>query len=162
MKDTIDYRSELTEFLLVTLANDIAPATDDDARDASYAALRRAIETKTDAALRTGLAAWFAREAYEDATETPYRFLSKVRKPCGQLKDEATCSKSSLCGWDKGDCKVQVRTSRVKPAEILEQIRTTLMTNDKQRALVLDNRLSRFFSTVLYLEMPNETIRVGI
>jgi hypothetical protein len=50
----------------------------------------------------------------------------------------------------------------VTPAEILDQIRTTLMTNDKQRALVLDNRLSRFFSTVLYLEMPNETIRVGI
>jgi hypothetical protein len=50
----------------------------------------------------------------------------------------------------------------VKSEEILEQIRTTLMTNEKQRALVLDNRLSRFFSTVLYLEMPNETIRTGL
>jgi len=161
-KDKLDYRAELVEFLLFSLANDIAPATDDEARDASYAALRRAIETKSDAALRAGLEAWYKAEAYEETTETPYRFLSKVRKPCGQLKSEETCSKSSLCGWDKGDCKVQVRTSRVTPAEILDQIRTTLLTNDKQRALVLDNRLSRFFSTVLYLEMPTETIRVGI
>jgi hypothetical protein len=161
-KDKLDYRSELVEFLLFSLANDIAPASDDDARDATYAGLRRAIETKTESALRTELKAWYDREAYEDATDTTYKFISKVRKPCGQMKDEPTCSKSSLCGWDKGDCKVQVRTSRVTPAEILDQIRKTLLTNEKQRALVLDNRLSRFFSTVLYLEMPNETIRVGI
>jgi hypothetical protein len=35
---------------------------------------------------------------------------------------------------------------------------TTLVTNEKQRALVLDERLSPFFSTVLYLEMPHELI----
>jgi hypothetical protein len=162
-KDKLDYRAELVEFLLFSLANDIAPAADDDARDAAYAALRRAIETKSEAALRSELAAWYAKEAYEDATDTTYSFISKVRKPCGQMKDNPdACSKASLCGYDKDDCKVQVQTSRVTPAEILDQIRTTLMTNDKQRALVLDNRLSRFFSTVLYLEMPTETIRVGI
>jgi hypothetical protein len=131
-------------------------ATDDEARDASYAPLRHAIETKTG--VRPLLEAWYAREAYENAVETPYRFLSKVRTPCGQLKDEATCSKSSLCGWDKGDCKVQVRTSALKRDAILEWMERTLLKNDKQRALVLDNRLSRFFSTVLYLEMPNEWI----
>jgi hypothetical protein len=161
-KDKIDYRSELVEFLLFSLANDIAPAVDDEARDVNYFALRRAIDRKDTASLGRLLADWYGREAYEDGTDTAYKFISKVRKPCGQLKSEETCSKSSLCGWDKNDCKVQVRTSRVTPAEILEQIRTLLLTNDKQRALVLDNRLSRFFSTVLYLEMPNETIRVGI
>jgi hypothetical protein len=34
----------------------------------------------------------------------------------------------------------------------------TLKENPKQRALVLDGRLSPFFSTVLYLEMPHELI----
>jgi hypothetical protein len=155
-KDEIDYKSELLEFLLFALANDIAPATDDEARDATYVPLRRAIETKTG--IRPLLDAWYAKEAYETAVETPYRFLSKVRTPCGQLKDEGTCSKSSLCGWDKGDCKVQVRTSALKRDAILEWIERTLRENDKQRALVLDNRLSRFFSTVLYLEMPHEWI----
>ena len=161
-KDKIDYRSELVEFLLFSLANDIAPAVDDEARDVNYMALRRAIDRKDTASLGRLLADWYGREAYEETTKTTYKFISKVRKPCGQMTDEPTCSKSSLCGWDKNDCKVQVQTSRVTSAELLEQIQTILLTNDKQRALVLDNRLSRFFSTVLYLEMPHETIRVGI
>lgn len=155
-KDKIDYKSELLEFLLFSLANDIAAATDDEARDATYAPLRRAIETKTN--VRPLLEAWYKAEAYETTLETPYRFLSKVRTPCGQLKDETTCSTSSLCGWNKGDCKVQVRTSKAKSADLLNWVETTLLKNDKQRALVLDNRLSRFFSTVLYLEMPHEKI----
>jgi hypothetical protein len=46
----------------------------------------------------------------------------------------------------------------VKAKELLERIRTTILTNAKLRALVLDNRMSPFFSTVLYLEMPNEWI----
>jgi hypothetical protein len=161
-KDKIDYRSELVEFLLFSLANDIAPAVDDEARDVNYMALRRAIDRKDTASLGRLLADWYGREAYEETTKTTYKFISKVRKPCGQMTDEPTCSKSSLCGWDKNDCKVQVQTSRVTSAELLEQIQRILLTNDKQRALVLDNRLSRFFSTVLYLEMPHETIRVGI
>jgi hypothetical protein len=36
------------------------------------------------------------------------------------------------------------------------------MENSKQRALVLDGRLSPFFSTILYLEMPNELITTTI
>ena len=151
LKDTIDYASEVYEFLLFSLAGDIAA----DAND--YADLRSAIERKDAAALGPLLADWYKKEAYEDASETPYRFLSKVRTPCGQMKDESTCKASSLCGWDKGDCKVRVQPSRSTGA-LLPRIQTTLLKNDKQRALVLDNRLSRFFSTVLYLEMPNEWI----
>lgn len=151
-KANIDYESEVYEFLLFSLAGDIAA----DAND--YADLRSAIERKDEAALGPLLADWYAKEAYEDATKTEYAFLSKVRTPCGQFKDnEEMCKHSTLCGWDKGDCKVRVQPSRLTRA-VLPRIQTTLLTNDKQRALVLDNRLSRFFSTVLYLEMPNEWI----
>jgi hypothetical protein len=156
-KDKIDYASEVYEFLLFSLANDIAAAADNEASANEYAALRSAIERKDETALGPLLARWYATEAYETATEKPYRLLSKIRKPCGQLTDETTCTKSTLCGWDKGDCKVQVQRPRLN-APLLPRIQTTLLTNDKQRALVLDNRLSRFFSTVLYLEMPNEWI----
>jgi hypothetical protein len=158
LKDTIDYASELYEFLLMSLASDIAVDASGDSRDATYAPLRTAIQAGDIAALTSELAAWYAREAYEQKTKTPYQFLSKVRTPCGQLTSEKTCSKSSLCGWSKGDCKIQVRTSLVKSADLLERVRTTLVENPKQRALVLDNRISRFFSTVLYLELPHEWI----
>jgi hypothetical protein len=158
LKDTIDYASELFEFLLLSLATDLQTDGDGEIVEARYAPLRTAVEGQDKAALKTQLDVWYAAEAYETKMKTPYQFLSKVRTPCGQLTDEATCSKSSLCGWRNGDCKVQVRSTQVKPKELLERIRSTLLTNAKLRALVLDNRMSPFFSTVLYLEMPNEWI----
>jgi hypothetical protein len=158
LKDSIDYASELSEFLLMSLATDLQTDGDGDIVEATYAPLRTAIEARDKTALKTQLDVWYRAEAYEEKTKTPYQFLSKVRTPCGQLTDEATCSKSSLCGWRNGDCKIQVRTAQVKAKELLERIRTTLLTNAKLRALVLDNRMSPFFSTVLYLEMPNEWI----
>jgi hypothetical protein len=158
LKDSIDYGSELFEFLLLSLATDLQTDAAGEIVEARYAPLRTAIETQNKAALKTQLDVWYTAEAYETKTKTPYQFLSKVRTPCGQLTDEATCSKSSLCGWRNGDCKVQVRSTQVKSKELLERIRSTLLTNAKLRALVLDNRMSPFFSTLLYLEMPNEWI----
>jgi hypothetical protein len=150
LKDSIEYETEVYEFLVFSLAKDV--------QTADYEPLRRALESKDASALGPALDAWFKAEAYEEKTKTPYQFLSKVRTPCGQLKDEATCSKSSLCGWRGGDCKIQVRTSQVNKDRLLTRLRTTMLTNDKQRALVLDDRVSPFFSTVLYLEMPHELI----
>jgi hypothetical protein len=46
----------------------------------------------------------------------------------------------------------------VEKEAVLKRMVKTLRDNDKQRSLVLDGRLSPFFSTVLYLEMPNELI----
>jgi len=158
VKDSIDYASELFEFLLLSLATDLQTDADGEIVEARYAPLRTAIETQDKATLKTQLDVWYAAEAYETKTKTPYAFLSKVRTPCGQLTNEETCSKSSLCGWRNGDCKIQVRSAQVKSKELLERIRSTLLTNAKLRALVLDNRMSPFFSTVLYLEMPNEWI----
>jgi hypothetical protein len=45
---------------------------------------------------------------------------------------------------------------------VLRRLAKTLAGNDKQRALVLDGRMSPFFSTVLYLEMPHELITTSI
>jgi hypothetical protein len=158
LKDKIDYESELYEFLLFSLATDIQADGHGDALQATYGPLRKALQTKDAKALKKALAEWYTAEAYDESTKTPYQFLSKVRTPCGQLTSETTCNQSSLCGWRKGDCKVQVRTSQVDKEKLMTRLQTTLLTNDKQRALVLDTRVSPFFSTVLYLEMPHEWI----
>jgi hypothetical protein len=50
----------------------------------------------------------------------------------------------------------------VEKEAVLKRMVKTLRDNDKQRALVLDARLSPFFSTVLYLEMPNELITTSV
>jgi hypothetical protein len=158
LKDKIDYESELYEFLLFSLANDIQSDGRGKALNGDYDLLRTAVQTKDAAKLKKALTAWYKAEAYEEKTKTPYQFLSKVRTPCGQLTSEDTCKQSSLCGWRNGDCKVQVRTSQVDKEKLMTRLQTTLLTNDKQRALVLDTRMSPFFSTVLYLEMPHEWI----
>jgi hypothetical protein len=158
LKDKIDYESELYEFLLFSLATDLRADSNGDALEAAYGPLRTAIQAKQAKGLAKALKDWYKADAYEDKTKTPYQFLSKVRTPCGQLKTPETCKESSLCGWRNDDCKVQVRTSHVDKDKLLARIQTTLLTNDKQRALVLDTRLSPFFSTVLYLEMKHEWI----
>jgi hypothetical protein len=162
LKAKIDYSSELYEFLLFSLANDIAEDRSGDALT-DYSALRDAIVARSPTALTAELTKWYKAEARETDLSTEYKFLSKVRTPCGQLKEE-TCKTASLCGWVKEDqngvCKVQVRPTLVDTDLLLKRIHRTLVENDKQRALVLDNRLSRFFSTQLYQELPHELITV--
>jgi hypothetical protein len=148
----IAYSSEIYEFLLFSLSKDIQ--TDD------YSDLRRSVETKSTTLLRD-LDKWFKAEAYEDSTKSAVEFVNKVRTPCGQYISKDSCNTSSLCGWHKNDCKIRVKPV-VDKATVLKRIAKTLRENDKQRALVLDGRLSPFFSTVLYLEMPHELITTSI
>jgi len=148
----IAYSSEMYEFLLFSLSKDIQ--TDD------FADLRRSIETKSPTLLRD-LDTWFKSEAYEDTTKSAVEFVNKVRTPCGQYTSKDSCNTSSLCGWHKNDCKIRVKPV-VDKATVLKRIAKTLRENDKQRALVLDGRLSPFFSTILYLEMPHELITTTI
>ena len=169
LKAKLDYSSELYEFLLFSLAKDIAEDRSGDALT-DYSALRDAIVARSPTALTAELTKWYAAEARETDLSTEYKFLSKVRTPCGQLLKEETCQKASLCGWvasketcprgKKACCKVQVRPTLVDSDLLLKRIHRTLVENDKQRALVLDNRLSRFFSTQLYQELPHELITV--
>jgi hypothetical protein len=144
----IAYQSEIYEFLLFSLAKDI--------QTEEYSSLRTAIETKQKD-LPKLIQKWFQEEAYTDTTQSPIEFINKVRTPCGQYTEKDTCKKSSLCGWHKNTCKIKVKPI-LETKQILHRIAKTLITNDKQRALVLDNRVSPFFSTILYLEMPHELI----
>lgn len=148
LAETIAYKSEILEFLFFSLSKDIQ--TED------YATLKRAIETRSDK-LYKELEKWYKAESYNDTTENPIQFVNKVRTPCGQLTNKDTCNKSSLCGWHRGDCKIRVKPVFSKE-DILKHIAKTLRDNEKKRALVLDEKMSPFFSTVLYLEMPNELI----
>ncbi len=156
LAEDISYASEIYEFLLFTLSKDVQ--TDD------YESLRTAIETKSDTLLKE-LEKWFKAEAYEDTTKSPVEFVNKVRTPCGQFSDKDACNKSNLCGWKvekgKGVCKVRVKPL-VEKGAVLRRLAKVLRENDKQRALVLDERMSPFFSTMLYLEMPHEWITTSV
>lgn len=149
----ISYSAEIYEFLMYSLSKDI--------QTIEYEHIRQEIVNHSEDLYRD-LAEWYSREAYEDTTSSPLHFINKVRTPCGQFKDnEEACKKSSLCGWHQGTCKI-----RVKPyadtKRILHRMVKTLLNNEKQRALVLDDRMSPFFSTILYLEMPHEFITTNI
>lgn len=144
----ISYSAEISEFLMFSLSKDI--------QTEEYGWLRENI-IKRAPTLYKDLDRWFKDEAYEDSTTSPVEFVNKVRTPCGQFTQKDACKKSSLCGWHKNTCKIRVKPI-VEKAAILKNIAKTLRDNDKQRALVLDERMSPFFSTILYLEMPNELI----
>jgi hypothetical protein len=156
LADDVSYAAEIYEFLLFSLSKDLQ--TDD------YASLRASVESKS-ATLMKDLEKWFKTEAYEDSTKTPVEFVNKVRTPCGQFTDKEKCNSSSLCGWktekSKGVCKIRVKPV-VDKTEVLKRMVKTLRENDKQRALVLDGRMSPFFSTILYLELPHELITTSI
>ena len=142
------YTEEIYQFLLYSLSKDV--------QTEEYGNLRASIVERRQT-LYKDLEKWFKSEAYEDATDSPIQFINKVRTPCGQFTTKDSCNKSSLCGWHKNDCKIRVKPI-VSKGDILKRVAKTLRENDKQRALVLDDRLSPFFSTVLYLEMPHELI----
>jgi len=145
----ISYHSEVFDFLLFSLSKDIL-------RD-EYATLRDSIETGER--LVPELGKWFDAETHWAPSGSPQAFVSKVRAPCGQFMEKDACNSSTLCGWQGGSCKVTVKsTPTVDKKLMVRQIAKTLRENPKQRALVLDDRLSPFFSTVLYLEMPHELI----
>jgi hypothetical protein len=149
------YTSEIYEFLLFSLADDLDQETLSNELDE----LRTSIVEGNDE-LGENLSKWYDSRAHEDTSRDPIKFVNKVRTPCGQFSDDpASCNGSSLCAMDRGVCKIRVKPS-VSKAKVLDRIEQTLRTNEKQRALVLDNRISPFFSTILYLEMPNEFITV--
>jgi hypothetical protein len=154
------YASEIYEFLMFSLSKHIETGADGSILDPTYEVLRNSIVNR-GAALYKELGKWFKNEAYEDSTKSPVEFVNKVRTPCGQFTDKDKCNKSSLCGWHKNTCKIRVKPI-VEKDTVLKRMVKTLRDNDKQRALVLDARLSPFFSTVLYLEMPHELITTNV
>jgi hypothetical protein len=131
-----------------------------DIQKEEYADLREGIASRGKN-LYKQLDTWLKKEAHWDATQGPRAFVNKVRTPCGQFQQKDACNTSSLCGWKAGKCKIKVDSS-VDRGLVLRRLTKTLVENDKQRALVLDERLSPFFSTVLYMEMPHELITTSV
>jgi hypothetical protein len=156
----ITYASEIYEFLMFSLSKDIATDGAGAIIDPTYDELRTTIEYRMGD-LTNELKEWFKAEAYKDKTRTPVEFVSKVRTPCGQFTDKNACNKSTLCGFHENKCRIRVKPIVNTDAVIMRMVKT-LRDNDKQRALVLDGRMSPFFSTVLYLEMPHELITTSV
>jgi hypothetical protein len=143
----INYSSEVFEFLLFQLAKDLS--TDD------YSQLRDAIEMSNKKTTTNLLEKWFSVTTMFVDIENPGDFISKIRKPCGQFS-KSSCT-GNLCGWDGKVCKMKVKNT-IKKDELFHRLLTTVTTNVKIRAAVLDNRITPFFSTILYLELPHEMI----
>lgn len=142
----ISYASEIYDYLLFQLSKDIQV---DNTR------IRRAISAVDETALEPLLQKWF-----DDATVfvgTPVEFVSKIRVPCGQFKKKDACENSTMCAWNGKQCRIKVKETVSKPA-LFRKLLHALIENSKTRALVLDARITPFFSTILYIELPHELI----
>ena len=157
----VTYEEEIYQFMLYSLSKDIV---------SEYQSLREAIESRKEETIRSQLKPWFTDNAYTSISMLPANFVNKVRKPCGQFSDDPdACKNSTLCGWvqrpgSEGMCKIKVhvKKERISTDILINRIAKGLANNDKLRNLVLDDRISPFFSTILYLEMPHELITTDI
>ena len=147
----ISYSAEVFEFLLFSLSKDIQMD--------EFEVLRNSITNPTET-LYKDLSNWLDAQSYWDAVNEPVQFVNKVRTPCGQMAKDS-CNKSTLCGWKGNVCKIKI-SSIVDRRQVLTRLVKTLTQNTKHRALVLDGRLSPFFSTILYLQMPHEWITTQV
>jgi len=141
----ISYNSEIHEFLIFQLSKDLD----------EYPELKHILlETPKSKKLQILLYNWFEETTVFMNVKKPIEFLSKIRKPCGQLKKD-TCNSAHMCAWTSNKCKVQIR-DEFSENKVFNKLLNTLSENSKIRALVLDGRVTPFFSTILYLELPNE------
>lgn len=149
-RENISYNSEVFEFLIFQLTNDL----EDDLELKNAIAELRPTQSKLQPLLKK----WFDSITNFVEIKKPIEFISKIRTPCGQFKTESKCS-SNLCGWDtaKGQCNIQIKDT-LNPEKIFKKLLVTLIDNSKVRSMILDGRTSPFFSTVLYMELPNELI----
>jgi hypothetical protein len=140
----LSYAAEIYEFLLFQLTKDL----EIDYKDLGN--LLREVKPNVSK-VKPLLENWFSEIIQFVEVKEPKQFLSKIRKPC-----DDSCS-GDLCGWDGDKCKVQINTS-IQKNKLFHRLLTTLVDNSKIRSIVLDGRTTPFFSTILYLELPNEII----
>jgi hypothetical protein len=156
----ISYSAEVFEFLMYSLSKDIEMDRSGEMLNPDFTPIRNAIMSESSK-LYQELKKWFKNQGYVQSVEEPIEFINKVRTPCGQMTDKDVCQKSTLCGWHKKTCKIKVNPV-INVEDILKRMAKTLKNNPKQRALILDNRLSPFFSTILYFELPHELITTDL
>ena len=149
---SITYEAEIFDFLLFQLTKDV--------QTEEYGALRAVLaESNPDIEeMRPLLEAWMDDTLRFSAADDPPEFYSKIRQPCsGQVR--AKCS--GMCVWDGASCKVQIKTGvreSLRRDVIGKRLLSTLVSNDKIRGVIFENRASPFFSSILYLEFPHEVI----
>jgi hypothetical protein len=149
----ISYSSEIYEFLVYQLTKDLREK-DDDLRSLLL------VPAPKPKHVEPVLRKWFDSATEFISTKDPINFVSKIRRPCGQFTSKSKCT-GTLCGWDGKTCKIQVRES-VNKEKLFHRLLTTLVDNSKIRAMILDGRTSPFFTTVLFLELPNELILTSL
>lgn len=145
---SVSYASEIFDFIIFQLTKDI-----EDDSGLKEALLEKPIN-------REILEEWFTETLKFSHIEEPIEFLSKIRKPCGQLKNKKVCETAHMCVWD-GRCSIQVRDS-ISKTKLFNKLLGTLTDNSKTLAMILDGRTTPFFSTILYLQLPNEIIYTDI
>jgi hypothetical protein len=133
------------EFLLFELTNDLNPELRNMLQMVSPK--RKQVEPL--------LRDWFDKTVRFTKVDNPVNFISKIRTPCGQFK-KSECS-GNLCGWNGKTCGIQVRES-LKKEVLFNKLLSALVENSKIRGMILDGRTSPFFSTILYISLPNELI----
>lgn len=147
----INYMSEIYEFLLFELTSDLKEKHKD---------LRLALQQVSPKRKEVEplLREWFDNTVDTAKIDTPIEFLSKVRTPCGQFKSKNSCS-GNLCAWNSEakKCNIEVKPF-VRKEQLFHRVLSTLVENVKIRGMILDGRTSPFFSTILYLSLPNELI----
>lgn len=145
----ISYASEIYQFLIYQLTKDLYEKEE----DLKQALLQVKPKPKD---VEPILRKWFDATTEFITTKDPINFVSKIRSPCGQFTSKGKCT-GSLCAWNGKMCKIQVRQS-VNKEKLFHRLLVTLVDNSKIRAMILDGRTSPFFTTVLFLELPNELI----
>jgi hypothetical protein len=146
--DEISYKSEVYDFLIFQLTKDL---------ESDYAELRTVLRELVPkvSEVQPLLQDWFTKTVTFNGATNATKFLSKIRTPCGQFK-ENECS-GNLCGWDGRVCRIQIKESLQKDS-LFHRLLSSLVENSKIRSMVLDGRTTPFFSTILYLELPHELI----
>ena len=149
---SITYEAEIFDFLLFELTKDV--------QTEEYGALREVLSQSNPniEELRPLLATWMDDTLRFSEADDPPTFYSKIRQPC-RGREQPKCS--GMCVWDGASCKVQIKTGvreSLRRDIIGKRLLSTLVSNDKIRGVIFENRASPFFSSILYLEFPHEII----
>jgi len=147
----LNYMSEIYEFLLYELTNDLKEKYKD-----LRSTLQQVFPKRKE--VEPLLREWFEKTVDYAKLDTPIEFLSKVRTPCGQFKSKESCS-GNLCAWNprSKQCNIEIKPF-VRKESLFHRVLSTLLENSKIRGMILDGRTSPFFSTILYISLPNELI----
>jgi hypothetical protein len=147
---TITYEAEVFDFLLYQLSYDIHHGEE-------YRSLKRILGQNNPPVeeLKPLLKTWMDETLTFHEADSPPSFVKKMRSPCSAGNCEG-----SLCYQDGASCKVEikkVKESLDKP-KLEQRLLKTLITNEKIRDIVWQDKTSPFFSSILYLELTSELI----